>query len=239
MHVQQGVVDAAAVNIANVNTAGFRRAVPVMRGFQMLFADEISRSPGRVTQPVTGGGADLEATYSDLRPGVLRPTGRPLDVALEGAGFFVVESPTGFQYTRAGHFQLNGRGEVVTPDGHAVLGQSGPIVVDGTQVQITDDGSVIVDGIAVDRLQVVEFPDPQQLLRVGHTRFRAPGAVEAQRVDATETIVHGGHLENANLNLVEELVYMIAAQRGYEFAARSVRVVDRTLGVAVQDIARA
>lgn len=230
-------MDAAAVNIANVNTVGFRRMVPIMRGFQMVFADEIARSPGLALHPVIGGGASLDATYTDVMQGPLRPTGRPLDVALDGPGFLAVATPAGTRYTRAGNFQLNGRNELVTTQGYLVLGQGGAIQIAGTAVQIDDAGVVLVDGAAVDQLRVVQFPEPQQLLRQGENLYFASVEVDATQVDATGTAVRGGHLENANSNVVDELVHMIAVQRAYEMAARTVRVVDRTLGIAVQEIA--
>ena len=237
MLVQQGAMDAAATNTANVNTVGYRRAIPLARGFHMTFAAEIARSPGRVTGPVHGGGANLDATYTDTTQGTLRPTGRALDVALDGPGFMAVQTPAGVRYTRAGNFELNGRGELVTQHGHPVLGQGGPILIDGSTVHVDTGGTVLVDGGEVDRLQVVTFPDAQQLVRLGGSLYQAPAAVEAQRLDATETRVLGGHLEVPNLNIVEEMVRMIDLQRAFEMAARTVRVVDRTLGVAVQDIA--
>lgn len=230
-------MDAAAVNIANANSVGFRRAVPVMRGFQLVFAEEVGRSPGHTFTGVQGGGADLEATYVDEQQGPIRPTGRPLDVALDGPGFFVLETPAGLRYTRAGTFSLNSQSELVSADGHLVLGQGGPIVVDGNQVDVGDDGSVRVDGTAVDRLLLVTFPDAQRLIRVGQTQYMAPPDIAALQTDATGTTVHGHHVEDANLNVVEELAHMIEIQRTFELATRAVRVVDRTLGVAVQDIA--
>ncbi len=236
MLVQQGAMDAAAANTANVNTAGYRRTIPLARGFHMLFANEIARSPGHRGGIVDGGGATLEATYTDTTQGLLRPTGRALDVALDGPGFMAVQTPAGVRYTRAGNFQLNGRNELVTAQGHPVLGQGGAIRITGTTVHFDTGGVVTVDGAAVDRLQIVDFPDAQGLVRLGENLYRAPPSVEQARLDATETQVRGGHLEVANLNIVDEMVRLIDIQRAFEMAARTVRVVDRTLGVAVQDI---
>ena len=236
MHMQQAAMDAAAVNVANVNTVGYRRSVPVMRGFQLVLTEEIARSPGHTFTGVPGGGAYLEATYHDATAGPIQPTDGPLDVALHGPGFFAVGTPAGTRYTRAGNFELNGLGELVTADGQPVLGPGGPIVIGGTTVAFTETGGVVVDGVEVDQLLVVEFADVQGLVREDHSRYYAPPLLEATRVDATETTVVGRHLERANVNMIEELAQLIVLQRSFEMATRTVGVVDRTLGLAVQEI---
>jgi len=238
MLLQQGVVDVSSANLANINTAGYRRSVPVGRGFDMVFQALVERSPGHTYTAVPGGGATLDGTYEDISQGRIKPTNNPFDAALEGNGYFVVQTPLGERYTRAGNFSLNAQGVLVTTDGYPVLSQGGLIEVEGEQLKFSSDGGVIVDDERIAQLRLVEFPDDQALVRVGENLYHAPGALADSAVDATEVVVRGAALELPNTTVVEEIVQVILAQRSFDLAARTVAAVDRTLGVAVQEIPR-
>src|SRR5690606_12854265 len=155
-----------------------------------------------------------DGTFSDMTAGTLRATGNPLDMALEGDGFFTVETPAGARYTRDGRFTLDGEGWLVTLEGHRVLGEAGPIQTQGTDVHVTERGVLWVDGAPVAVLAVVDFPDPQGLTREGGSLWAA-SEWSGEPVPAAAR-VHGGYLEEANVNVVMTMVELIAAHRAYE-----------------------
>ena len=128
---QRERLDVISNNLANISTTAYKRSQPVSRGFYQIFAEEVVRFPSlRGSQAVPGGGSTLDATADDFSPGPLVDTGNPLDVAIDGPGFFVVRAPAGERYTRAGNFSLNPEGQLVTQNGEPVLGEQGAILID-------------------------------------------------------------------------------------------------------------
>ncbi|HEY3396388.1 MAG TPA: flagellar hook-basal body complex protein [Armatimonadota bacterium] len=215
--------DIYANNLANANTAGFRRAEVAQRSFrQDLQAATDSAETDR-------GGGTLAGQWLDLRQGPIRETGGSLDVALNGPGLLVVQTPQGQAYTRAGNLTRSPQGLLVTAAGQPVLGQAGPIQLTGTQVTITDSGSITVDGRPVDRLRVVE-PAPGATLRASGGNLLQVSAT----VPAATTQVRQGCLEGANANAVRELGAMTRGMRQYEANAEVLRTQD----AAVSDLAR-
>jgi flagellar basal body rod protein FlgG len=217
-------------NLANISTAGFKAD----REFYNLFLGAAAESTAQgdfAWMPV------VEGSAIDLRQGVLTPTGAPLDVALSGPGFFVVEGPQGPLYTRSGSFQRAANGRLETSDGLAVRGQRGFITLPPGEVQIGEDGSVVVAGAPLDRLQLAEFPAGTGLTKVGHTYFRAPdGAVPSP---AVRSAVRQGRLESANVNPAEAAVRLVEVTRQFEMLARAVRLVSQDMNRrAVDEIPR-
>jgi flagellar basal-body rod protein FlgG len=231
-------------NLANATTAGFKAEQAV---FQIV-------PPSTVAGPVGIPGADSPAvipidplayqqpqklpevrTYTDFAQGPLRATGNPLDVALEGKGFFVVEQTGEMFYTRQGTFSLNAEGMLVTQSGQLVQGQQGPIQIHGTQVDIDQTGQVLVNGKVVERLKLVEVPSTT-LEKVGESLFkqREPN-LSAQ--DATAVVVRQGTLELSNSQLVRLMGSVIQTSRAYEAYQKVIQILDETAGQAVREIA--
>jgi flagellar basal-body rod protein FlgF len=212
-----------ASNLANVNTTGFRRAIVAVRAFR----DDLSASLGLgATQR---GGATADGQRLDLAAGPVQSTGNPLDLALDGPGMFVVQTPAGERYTRAGDFSVSADGRLVTTDGLAVLGEGGPIVVRGSEVTVTGPGVVTVDGRLAGRLRLVE-PAPQaQFSAVGRSLLAASAVVPA-----SQTKVLQGCLEGANARSVEELTAMMRGARSYEANSQALRAQDEALGELVR-----
>ncbi|NLK08785.1 MAG: flagellar hook-basal body protein [Firmicutes bacterium] len=235
-------IDVAANNLANADTAGYRRADTVQRAFPELLMHRIekqSSGPGTSVSAVPIGGlglgATIDGTYTDFSAGSLRTTDNPLDLALlEPNMFFTIDTDQGVRYTRSGAFALNPNGTVVTSNGDHVLGQRGPIRIQGNSLVIDDDGVVYVDDQAVDRLLVTTFNDPERLERDAAQYFAA--APEAGAVLANGFTVLQGHLERSNVNVVQELVKMINLHRAYEANQRSVKAADETLGKLVNEL---
>jgi flagellar basal-body rod protein FlgF len=214
-----------ANNLANVDTAGFRRERTFANVLgQALDAEGAPRSVRR-----TGG-------WADLAPGALEPTGNPLDLALEGEGFFVVAGADGAErYTRAGRFGLDTEGTLRTADGDAVLGADGPIAVPpGAALTVSAAGELAVDGRPVGTLRVVTFADPAALERAGDTTFRA--AAPPTALDAPA--VRQGFVEGSNVDAVREMSDMIAHFRLYEAQQKVVQSTDALLGEVTRDLGR-
>lgn len=206
--------EVVANNLANASTPGFKGA----RVFSRLLED---------------GGPTAEVR-DDLRGGPLAETGRPLDLALEGDGFLVVEGEEGERYVRGGSLSLDPTGQLVTPDGWKVLGEGGGIVLPPGQVSVALDGTVRVDGAEVGRLRVERPSSPP--VREGEGRWAPSGQGEA--VPREEVRLRQGQLEESNVDPVAALVEMIEIQRAYGAIQRSLQAHDSVMQTIVGDVGR-
>jgi flagellar basal-body rod protein FlgF len=222
--------DIIAHNMANVSTAGFKRRC---NSFTQALA---AQGDG----PAAADGGNQSQGIFDFSQGRLVQTGRRLDFALHGKGFFVVESPEGPLYTRHGVFRTNPNGQIVDGAGRLVAGLSGTLIVpqnaDESQVHVSDDGRIHAGQAALGQFRIVEFPgNEDQLLPAGANCFRAPLGVEP--VDAPQTVVRQGYQEASNVKIIDELVNMIMVSRLYEANTKLVSVTRDTtaslLGVAM------
>ncbi|UCD57128.1 MAG: flagellar hook-basal body protein [Candidatus Hydrogenedentota bacterium] len=240
MVTQRERLDVIANNMANVSTIAFKRAEPVSRGFYQVFAEEVVRFPPlRGSREVPGGGSALDATPDDFSPGAVVETGNQLDIAIDGLGFFVIRTPTGERYTRAGKFSLDSGGQLVTQNGHPVLGKQGPILIRGETVQISPEGDVLVDGAPAERIVVVDFPRPYRLSKYGQNLYGASEEVRQTRSTVAAPHLRVGALERSNVNTVAELTLLMDAARSYEAHQRVIQAFDESLDSAVNEIARA
>ena len=239
MITQRERLDVIANNLANISTPAFKKSQPVSRGFYQVFGEHIARfARGRGSREIPGGGSALDSTTDDFTPGPTVETNNPLDVAIDGPGFFVVSTPTGERYTRAGNFSLNSDGELVTQNGYPVLGQQGPILTLGETVEIAPSGDVVVDGASTERIMIVDFPQPYQLSRFGQNLYGATDEVLQTRVPVGVPSLRVGVLEHANVNPIAELTELMDAARSYEAHQRVIVAFDEMLEKAVVEIAR-
>ncbi len=229
MRARMETLDVIGNNIANAGVTGYKAD----QEFYRLFAGALSRSgQGVGSRPEM---PYLEGSQTDFRQGPLEATGATLDIALSGPGFLVVEAPQGELYTRNGSLRVNAEGILQTSDGLPVLGTDRqPIILPREgQVEISEAGALNVDGLAVGQLLIEEFTDPNALKKVGNTLFTAPNGVEPET--ASETIVHQGSLESANVNVPEAAVRLIAASRHFDLLRRAASLIgDEMEGQAVQ-----
>jgi flagellar basal-body rod protein FlgG len=243
MQAQQINIDTIANNIANVNTTGFKQG---RAEFQDLLYQNV-RPAGTASSSTTeypvglqlGLGTRPVATDRIYRQGDFRQTDNPLDLVIEGKGFFQVRTPSGeLAYTRDGSFHLSQTGAVVTADGNPLEPQI-TIPADAQEIVIGGDGTVSVTqpGQAaaqqVGTIQIANFQNPSGLNGIGRNLFLptassgtatagAPGENGLGRLNQ-------GFLEQSNVNVVEEMVNMIVAQRAYEVNSKAVRVADDML----------
>jgi flagellar basal-body rod protein FlgG len=170
----------------------------------------------------------------DLSQGPVQHTGSPLDVALDGPGFFKVQTRNGLRYTRDGALGLNGENLLVNRHGDPVLGDNGPIRVEGPEVAMGKDGQIQVDGVAVDRISVVDFKDPRLLLKEGGSYYaNARNVEELPRPE--KTALHQGYLEESNVDLTEEMIRMVEAFRAFESMQKGIQSIDEMTGKLIND----
>jgi flagellar basal-body rod protein FlgG len=243
MNAQATMVDNTANNLANINTNGFKKS-------QVDFQDLIyvtEHTPGsEVAQglqaPVglqIGSGVRVAGTTKIYTPGTLANTGNPLDVAVEGDGFFQINLPNGdVRYTRDGAFSLNANGNIVNIDGFPLQPQVS-IPQDAQSVSIGSDGTVSVTtsgstaSTILGQLTLVRFPNPSGLSNVGRNLMAAT-ASSGSPIIATPGLsgtglIRQAFLERSNVDVVTELVNLITAQRAYEINTRAIRTADDML----------
>ena len=227
-------------NLANVNTPGFKKIV--LTGEQQTF-DQTLASIVSKNDPYAKGDHDRTPgtvtihSAVDFSPGPIKPTGNPYDVALRDPNdFFVVQTPQGTQYTRAGNFTLNNAGELVTQDGMRVVGDGGPITITGTNVSITDAGVIRAGPQSLGTLQVAHFADPQGLEPVGGTRFKlragqtAPSTVDPNLIS--------GSLEMANVSAISSTIDLITTSRAFELYTKTAQSIDQMNQQAISEIGK-
>jgi len=220
-----------ADNVANTTVPGHKRSNMFIR----TLVDAMDYLNGPVGAPRKS--LESEEVVIDFRQGNLVRTGDRFHVAIQGDGFFTIDTPQGTMYTRGGQFKRGPEGELFTIAGHRVLGQGGPIVMDGDKVVIYEDGRISVDGQIVDTLQVVNFPRPYDLVKTGNNTFVPKDRTQTGFSPDTFQILQG-YIEASNVQTVESLVSMITLERNYESSQKSIQYQDETLNRAVNDLGR-
>lgn len=243
--VQMTRVDTIANNLANVDTAGFKKDLAVFRANQPVSVirtkdTSLSTPFGAMTTATQIGsmanGAIHEMNVTNYEEGNLRETDNPLDLAIIGDPFFTVETPQGVRYTRNGSFTRSAGGELVTMDGYRVLGQNGPIrIADALQIDVNEEGTVFQDGAPVDTLRLALFADKTALRKTGSAFFASDADPEQP---AQQFAVRQGMLEGSNVSAIKEILNLIEANRAYELNTRLIQVNDTMLGLAVTNVGR-
>ncbi|MEW6540737.1 MAG: flagellar hook-basal body protein [Bacillota bacterium] len=223
-------LDTVAHNVANVNTTGFRRQQPAFAPFLQA---AVMRHDQGLPLGVTSLGAVPKALVTDPAAGPETQTGRTMDLALEGEGFFTVERDGRYLYTRAGSFKVDASGNLVTPAHDQVLGESGPLRVKNGDFTVSADGRVFLStGEELDRLRLTALPGREALTRTPDGFL----VTEAATVPAVNTRVHQGFLEGSNVNLAVEMVELLLASRLYAANQRAVRTHDTLAEKAVSQV---
>jgi flagellar basal-body rod protein FlgF len=210
-------LDVVANNLANANTVGFKAQHEFYRSYSAWLQPSLSTPINEVVNQFgILGGARL-----DLSQSTLEPTGNDSDVALQGAGFFTVQTKNGLRYTRAGNFSLNVQRQLVDANGDLVQGTQGPIQIPSGRLSISPDGTVSVDGTLVSQLSIVDFPPGTQLVPEGNTYFVAP---QGAGKPATDINVRQGSLESSNSDPVRTTVELIDLQRTAQLMERAISI---------------
>jgi flagellar basal-body rod protein FlgG len=201
-------LDAAAHNIANVNTTAFKaeHIYFIEKGIQ------------------AGNSSGLVANV-DYSQGAIQKTGNVLDMAINGNGFFAVRTKDGVAYARDGRATINEKGELVTFSGNCILGENGKIVISGENIEIGENGTVRVDGSEVERLNIVSFENPSALVKLDEGLYINPdnAAVEEKKGDYQ---IRSGYLELSNVQALKEMIEMINIQRTFESYQKAIQTMD-------------
>lgn len=225
-------LDTIANNLANVSTAGFRASHNV---FSSILATT-GGSPLSVLNQDTNDFGVLSGTQLDTSQGALLRTGNDLDLAIEGPGYFAVQTASGPVYTRGGNFRVSPKGQLTTAAGDPVMGDNGPIVVVGGPVSISADGTISASGAISGRLKLVEFAPTAQIQSAGGTYYTAPAGTA---VAARSSQVRQGMLESSNVNPVTSVIELMTAQREVEAMRRVLTMFSTELDkTAAQDLPR-
>jgi flagellar basal-body rod protein FlgF len=216
MRTQIGQLDRLSEDLANSQTAGFKAE---------RTSYETSTRPNFEAAMETAFDVRVGDRKLDTRPGNVTPTGRNLDVAMQGDGYLVIKTPEGERYTRNGHLMRTLEGTLVTREGSVVMGDDGPIKIEGKgDITIDDDGTVRVGKEAQGKLSVVRFENPGSLLRAGGALLIAPNGTKPIPVEEGP-LVKPGALEDSNVSVVERLGELTNVSRAFQSLQKALSVM--------------
>lgn len=240
---QESQMQVFANNMANVNTAGYKQDAQafstVMTRAQALgsvpfqsagFGHQIGARPAGPSERAF---ASFQTTHTSFEPGKIKITGNPLDMAIEGSGFFEVKTPQGLRYTRNGTFSVDTQGKLVTNLGYPVMGVKGEIKIPSGAVTVTGGGAIEVDGKPVATVKVMEFPENKM------PQKSADGFLASENGKVVKNPkIQGGHLEESNVNAIEEMVKMMQGMRNFESSQKLIQTLDHMAEISIQDVGR-
>lgn len=241
MLTERNRMDVITNNITNVDTLGYKKDYVLSRSFSDMLLDRVN-DPAVLSRTVNVGplntGIHIDEVSTDFSAGLPEQTDEPTDLMITGNGFFVVSTPDGDRYTRAGNFTTNADGDLLDANGYYVQDQSGSSINVGTDdFVVNKDGSIYgSNGEEIAALKVVTFKDTSGLRKAGNNLYYH--YKNEQPVEAEDYKVTQGYIETSNVNIASEMVDMIITNRAYETSQSVLKMIDQTLGLAVNDIAK-
>ena len=224
-HSAMSRMDVISNNLANANTPGFKSD-------QIAFESVLANVKNPSQMPVFSG----DRFSTDFSAGTLLKSDNVLDLAINGDGFFVVNTPQGTAYTRQGNFHRGTGGKLLTADGNEVQGTNGSITVNGSRIDIAPNGVVTADGVPAGTLARVDFPKPYQLTKLGGGLFVPTDPNTTPAPSTTE--VKQGYLESSNVQVITEMARMIEASRYFDSCAKAVKTYDDMTAKAANDLGK-
>ena len=252
MNAQQNRLDAISNNLANVDTAGYKRDIVVSKSFPELLirrtnSDGVYKIPNGMgsadAAPVIGKlglGVETNESFIDFTQGSFKLTNTATDIALSGKGFYTIETPNGERYTRNGDFFIGKEGILETKDGYPVLGENGIIRVENDKFTVNQDGVILSeDGEEIDRFKVVRIDNERYLKKMGESLYSTNDiAGPAHIAEGNERPVFiQSYTETSNVNVVNEMVQMIEVNRAYEANQKTITSEDSMMGTLWQKVA--
>ena len=226
-------MDVISNNLANVNTPGYKKD---KMSFETMLAGTVD--PPAVPQGMTADPIlQKDNVYIDFASGPTSQSGNPLDLALDGDGFFAVTTPEGTAYTRQGNFRTSADGTLVTVDGYPVQGVGGAAIrLQGSRIEIDAKGMVVVDGTPAGEISIVDFEKPYALTKSGSSLFVPENAQAAPQ--AAKAQVLQGHLEGSNVESISEMVQLIETNRYFEACSKVIKGFDDMTTKAANDLGK-
>lgn len=209
---KQKQVDILAQNIANATTTGYKKEKISFKNYMM----SSDNSMGTVNDGRSM--SEISSVVTDFTGGTLLRTGNPLDLGINGKGFFALE---GNKYTRNGNFKIDNDGDLATQDNNKVMGGGGPISIQGTKINISSSGEVFVDDVSAGTIRVVDFPDKHVLTKLNGGVFLSEEAGSEVTPDISQ-----GYLEASNVEAVREMIYMLKSLREFETYQKIIHAMD-------------
>ena len=267
MIAQQARIDVISNNLANVDKTAFKRDLTIFKAFPDMLIRRINEDGLGITPAGSydtmpyvgklGTGVEVNEVFTQFTQGSLQRTENNFDLALEGRGFFTVQTERGERYTRNGSFTINQEGILVNHLGYPVLGENGTIRVQKNNFMINERGEIIVNAalslepedlvgltnnsweepVVIDQLKIVDFDNIREIKKEGDSLFRET-EFSGPPLPQENVQVLQGFVEKSNVNIVREMVDMIEVQRSYEANQRSILAHDQTLGRLINEVAR-
>ena len=256
-------------NLANVNTPSYKKDLTLMKAFPEMLIHRINDDGVRVfplgsydLMPIVGKlgtGVEVNEVYTKFTQGAFKQTNNPFDLALEGKGFFCVQTEDGERYTRNGSFLIDKDGYLVTKDGYKVLGENGPIKLKKNNFIVDQDGNIFENKrfsadpnrlvsqeenewdqtVLVDRLKIVSFPKIRFIKKIGESMYRPTKySGNAFILVNNRPKVMQGYIEQSNVNPVIEMVNLIEVHRTYEANQKMIQAEDAALGRVINEVGR-
>lgn len=225
--------DVIANNLANVNSSGYKKDTAAAKAFPEMLISRLKEKDSPRVIGALGTGACMAGIYTDYSQGTLKKTENSYDMAIDGAGFFVLSLPDGQEgFTRSGNFKLNSEGMLVSNQGYPVLDIDDNIIyIEGEDFAVDERGIISVDGEEITRLKVVAFADINSLSKRGDNIYTALGYAADNN-----SRIRQGYLEESNVNAVKEMVDLITVNRSYESLQKIIQAEDETVKTAIDQV---
>lgn len=228
-------MDVVTNNLANANTTGFKEDNLVTRSFDEILIERTNDSSvvfaSNEVGPL-GKGIHVDSVYTKFQQGLLNQTGVKTDFLIEGEGFFVVGTENGDRYTRDGAFFINKDRILVNDTGYPIMGENGEIYLDNDNFEVRENGEIYIEGELINKIKLLNF-NVENMRKEGNNLYYSV----SEGFDTDASIMQG-YLENSNVDIAKSLVDMIKIYRNYESNQRIIKMLDETLGKAVNEIGK-
>jgi flagellar basal-body rod protein FlgF len=230
LRARMQALDMLSNNLANANTTGFK----LDREFYSLFTGNANSADGDEAAQIP----DVKSKWTDFSQGTLTVTKNPLDLALTGSGFFVVNGPTGPLYTRNGSFSLSNTGVLTTADGYPLAGAGGAQIqtLSRDPIEVDNKGVVHQGAQTIGELQIADFKDPQVLTKIGNSYF--VNSNPSAQPGTSQASVSQGQLEGSNVQLSEAAVGLVGVMRQSEMLQKAIMTTTDMNKQALQEVAK-
>ena len=239
--MSQGIKqETIANNLSNLDTNGYKKDSSIMGSFPDMLINtqnSMSESDGSIPVGRLNLGSLVEENYTEHTQGTLSQTENNLDFALNGNGFFTLQTPEGERYTRDGHFLRDVDGNLVDANGNYVLGEDGEVVsVPTSDIVVDEQGNIAVEDETLNTLTVTEFENPETLIKEGSNFFVEAEETEIDNQEGLNTSIEQGFLEKANIDIQKEMSEAISSLRTYEANQKILQAQDELLGKCVNEV---